>query len=568
MAESTDRNKPWQSVYNDEIPHELPIPAKNTIEQFRETVERLPNAPAVYYFDTTITFKEIDELSNSLAFYLHRIGVEKGDRIAIYMQNIPQFWIAQLAGWKAGAIVVPLNVMFKAEELIYHLNDAGATVLICMETLYETYVKSILPSVSVDYVITTCELDLLNQPHMPDLLAISKKIKNLGTPDLIEICKRFNYGGVINIPVETEEIAMLVYTSGTIGQPKGAMISHGNIAFNAEVYKRWIQIDSEDVIIGGSPLFHITGQIAHLALSALAGIPIILSCRFEAGEILRLIEKWKGTFSVMPITTYMSLLYHPDLDRRDTASMAKIYSGGASIPEAAVQAFQKGTGAYIHGVYGLTETTSPSHAVPYRTNARYNPEAGVLSVGLPVPNCISKVVNPTTGDELEPGEIGEIVIKGPMVVKGYWNKPEDSKKAIKNGWLYTGDVGLMDEQGWFYVIDRMKDAIIASGFKVWPREVEEVLYKHPAVKEAAVVGVADEYRGETVKAFVSLNADVSIEDLIGFCRARLASFKAPRQIVVIDEIPKTATGKFLRRLLRENEISRLQAIGTAEEFGE
>lgn len=554
---SASIQKPWLKMYEKGFPHELPLPTLTPIDQFRETVKRSPDFPAVHYFDTTITFDEINQYSNGLAAGLQELGVGTGDRVALFMQNIPQFWIANLAAWKIGAIIVPLNIMFKEKELIYHLNDSGATVLISMETSFVEVAKEALQYTSVKHVITTSELDLLDQMVRPEVLNASTKLTGLDTIDFLELCKRYREAADPKVKVDLDGVAMLVYTSGTTGDPKGAMITFGNISFNAETYRRWMQIDEQDVIVAGAPLFHITGLIAHLALAAVSGIPIILTYRFDAGELLRLIEKWKGSFSVMAITAYMALLNHKDLKERNIKSLQKVYSGGAPIPQSIVKQFKEKTGAYIHGVYGLTETTSPTHAVPYGSNAEVNEEFSVLSVGVPVPNCVSKVVDSMTGEELLPGEVGEIVVKGPMVVSGYWNKPEATAKAIKDGWFYTGDVGLMDYNGWFYVIDRTKDMIIASGYKVWPREVEDVIYQHPAVREAAVIGVEDLYRGETVKAYVSLveGKEATPEEIISFCKQRLAAYKYPRKVEIIDEVPKTATGKFLRRVLRD----RLQA---------
>jgi long-chain acyl-CoA synthetase len=289
----------------------------------------------------------------------------------------------------------------------------------------------------------------------------------------------------------------------------------------------------------------------------LAGIPLVLFYRFDPAEALRIIEHRKATFTVASITAFIALLDHADIRRRDLRSLTKAYSGGAPVSAATVERFREATGLYIHNIYGLTETTSPSHATPLGTEAPVDAESGALAVGLPVCNTLCRIVDPELRQELPPGELGELNTRGPQVVPGYWHKPEESAHALRDGWLYTGDVGRMDENGWFYVVDRTKDMIIASGFKVWPREVEDVLYQHPAVREAAVVGVPDAYRGETVKAFVSLRSgaesSVAPDDLIAFCRARMAAYKYPRSVEIVDEVPKTLTGKVLRRELRQRE---------------
>lgn len=548
------KQKPWLRHYSSGTPQTLALPTRSTVDQFRAIASRSPNAPAIYYFDTIITFEAIDRLSNALAAYFRNIGINRGDRIALYMQNIPQFWIASVAVWKIGAVIVPLNIMFKQRELLYHLNDSGATALVCMESAYLDEAQPIIKETTVQHVVTTSELDMLDQVERPAILTDSKKQNSQDTPDLLALCREYEGASDPDVSVALEDVAMLVYTSGTTGPPKGAMITFKNVAFNAEVYNAWMHLNPEDVIVGTSPLFHITGLIAQLATAIHSGLPLILAYRFDAGETLRLIEKWQGSFGVMAITAYMALLNHPNIATRNIKSLQKAYSGGAPIPQAIITKFKEKTGAYIYGAYGLTETTSPTHLVPYGQETRQNDEFQVPSVGIPVQNCECRVVDTASGETLPQGEIGEIAVKGPMIVDGYWQNPEETANAFRDdGFFLTGDVGLMDEAGWFYIIDRTKDMIIASGFKVWPREVEDVLYQHPAVREAAVVGIKDTYRGETVKAFIALNEGMRTEpkEIISFCKERLAAYKYPRELEIIDEIPKTVTGKFLRRALKD-----------------
>ncbi len=546
--------RPWLKLYPAWVPPDLPLPQASAIDQFRATAREHADRPAVYYFDTVLTYRDLDRLSNALAAGLGRLGVEKGSRVALYLQNVPQFWVAQLAAWKLGAVVVPLNPMFKADELRYHLKDSGATVLVALASLFEEVVAPVVRELGLKGVVTTSELDFLGSGPRPAVLAGSTRLRPRDTWDLLELCDRYANSPDPAVPVGPEDVAYLTYTSGTTGVPKGAMNTHLNVAFNAEVYRLWMRLGPEDVVVGAAPVFHITGMVGHLAVAALTGMPVILAYRFDPAETLRLIKKWRGTFLVAAVTAYIALMNHPDLQRRDLSSLTKAYSGGAPVPPAVVEQFRRLTGVYVHHIYGLTETTSPSHAVPLGREAPVLPEYGALSVGVPVPNTRCRVVSLEDGEDVPPGEVGEVAIQGPMVVSGYWQKPEETARAIRDAWLYTGDVGLMDEAGWFYIIDRVKDMIIASGYKVWPREVEDVLYRHEAVREAAVVGIPDPYRGETVKAFVSLKpgyeGKVTPEELIEFCRARLAAYKYPRFVEIVDEVPKTPTGKFLRRLLR------------------
>jgi long-chain acyl-CoA synthetase len=313
-----------------------------------------------------------------------------------------------------------------------------------------------------------------------------------------------------------------------------------------------MHLDDDDVVLAVAPLFHITGLVAHLAVAMLLPIPMVLAYRFDPATILAAVERHRATFTVGSITVFIALMNDPAAAKADISSLTKVYSGGAAIAPPTVEAYEEQFGAYIHNIYGLTETTSPSHAVPFHRRAPVDPASGALSVGVPTFNTVVRVVD-DNGDDVAPGEIGEFVTRGPQVVPGYWQKPEESEHALPGGELHTGDVGFMDADGWFYVVDRRKDLINASGYKVWPREVEDALYGHPAVREAAVVGVPDPYRGETVKAFVSLRPGQTAteEELIAFCRERMAAYKYPRMVELVDELPKTVTGKILRRELRD-----------------
>jgi long-chain acyl-CoA synthetase len=547
--------RPWLKHYPAHVPAEITPVFPDILAAFQRTVEQDPTHPALYYFDQTVTFGELDRQSNALAAALQQQGVRVGDRVALYLQNVPQFPIALYAIWKAGGIVVLCNPMFKTKELEYHLNDSGATGLICLEALYETVARQTVPRTAVKFVITTSELDFIGDTPLPPMLQSSKKQYFDDTLDLLKLVEQFAGTAPSVTELKPSDIAFLTYTSGTTGQPKGAMNTHANVIFNSQVLQTWIKLGRDDVLVGIAPFFHITGLIAHLTLAALAGMPIIICYRFDPAEVLRLTEKWQGTFTVGAITAFIALMEHPDLTRRDLSSLKKIYSGGAPIPPAVTQNFQKLTGAYIHNIYGLTETTSPSHAVPLGVAAPVDPATGALSVGVPVPGTECRIIDVANGQLLPPGEVGELLTRGPQIVAGYWQKPEETAHAIRDGFLHTGDVAKMDEDGWFYLVDRKKDMIIASGYKVWPREVEDVLYQHPAVREAAVVGVPDAYRGETVKAFVALKKDAQLqpspEDLINFCKERMANYKYPRQVEILEELPKTLTGKFLRRELRK-----------------
>jgi long-chain acyl-CoA synthetase len=516
---------------------------------FDASLARRPEAVLVRYFGRDLTIGEVDASTDALADALVDLGLAPGDRVAVFLQNIPQFLLAMLATWKAGGVVVPVNPMYRARELEHVLADSGAAVLVALESLYDSVVAPATANVALRAVITTSELDYLGDGARPAPLAGVERVGVTGTHDLRALVEA--HRGRPRPAVAVDDVALLTYTSGTTGPPKGAINTHRAVVFNAQTFRHWMELSTDDVIFGVAPLFHITGLVATLATGLLLPAPIVLGYRFHPATSLDLIERYRCTFTVGSITVFIALLHEPTAAGRDLSSLTKIWSGGQAIPAATVEEFERRFGTYIHNIYGMTETTSPSHAVPMGVPAPVDPASGALSVGVPTYNVIARVVD-DDGRDVAPGEIGEIVMAGPQVVPGYWGRPEETAAAFRDGAIRSGDVGFMDDAGWFYIVDRKKDLINASGYKVWPREVEDVLYRHPAVREAAVVGVPHEYRGETVKAYVSLRpgADVAPDDLIGFCRDQLAAYKYPRTVEVLDELPKTPSGKILRRTLR------------------
>jgi long-chain acyl-CoA synthetase len=520
---------------------------------FERTVERAAGRTAIRYFDAELTWADVDRLSDALAVGLEELGVAPGDRVGLYLQNVPAFVIAMVAGWKAGAIAVSLNPMYRARELKEILDDAGATALVALDTLYADVAAEVVPHTAVRAVVTTSPLDFAGDGEggTPAALEGIERRRCEGAHDLLELTRAHEGRAPDAVHLGPDDVAFLTYTSGTTGPPKGAMNTHRNVVFNSQGYRDWMHLGEDDSVFAAAPLFHITGLIGHLGVAMLVPMPISLCHRFDPGLALEIVETHRPTFTIAAITAFIAMLNHPSAADRDISSLVKLYSGGAPIPAATVDAFERRFGLYIRNGYGLTETTSPSHAVPLGRRAPVDARSGALSVGVPWFNTAVRVVD-DDGRELPPGEVGELVTSGPQVVPGYWQKPEETEHALPGGALRTGDVGFMDADGWFYVVDRKKDQINAAGYKVWPREVEDVLYGHPAVREAAVVGVPDEYRGETVKAFVSLKDGESAgeDELIAFCKERMAAYKYPRVVEIVDELPKTATGKVLRRELR------------------
>ena len=499
-----------------------------------------------------ISRTELDELSDGLASGLLANGFQPGDRLAVYLQNVPQFVIAMVGTWKAGGVMVSINPMSRERELSYLLKDSGAKVLLALETLYDEVGREVVPETDVQLVLTTSELEYQSRNDERLFKGMSKQ-RHEGTTDFAELIEQ--HRGQVPPPVhfDGQDVAFLTYTSGTTGVPKGAMNTHRNVVFTAQVYRDWVRVGAEPdgSIFGVAPLFHITGLIGHIAVSLLTPVPLILAYRFEPQVVLDAFQEHRPTFTIGAITAFSALLNAPGFSQDHFSSFRSIYSGGAAISPTAEQGFLKATGKQVHNAYGLTETTSPMTVTPFGSPSPVDPTSGALSVGVPAPNTIVRIVG-DDGSDLPIGEVGEIVADGPQVVAGYWQKPDETAANLPGGALKSGDVGFMSPEGWVFIVDRKKDMINASGYKVWPREVEDVLAEHPSVRESAVVGVPDEKRGETVKAFVSLKpgASTTPEELIAHCKERMAAYKYPRSVVLIDELPKTVTGKILRRELR------------------
>jgi long-chain acyl-CoA synthetase len=545
------RARPWVDLYRG-VPPTIRPSTETALAMFAATVARGPEAPLVHYFEQTLTAGQCDAMSDALAVGLAETGVRPGDRVAIYLQNVPQVVLAVLAAWKCGATIVPCNPMLRERELVKILSLSGAQTLICQEDLYGEVAAAALPSTAVERTITTSPLEFVDpEKPLPTMLAGVSRARHADTADLMEIVARHSGEKPAPVALTASDLAFMVFTSGTTGDPKGAMNTHGNVVFATTVYERWIDLTSRDVILGMAPLFHVTGLIGHVALTLLTGAPLVLFYRFDVAEACRLVALHRATFTVSSVTAFIALLNSDALGRYDLTSLTKLYTGGAPTPSAVLDNWHSRTGVRIQPMYGLTEATSPTHMTPHGAIPPIDPHTGAMSIGVPVFNTHVKVVT-EHGTEAGPREIGEFVIAGPQIVPGYWQNPAATSKSITADGLKTGDVGFMDENGWFYLVDRSKDMIVASGFKVWPREVEEVLYEHPAVREAAVVGVPDAYRGETIKAVISLKPGqhVTPDEIRAFARERMAAYKYPRFVEIVDDLPKTTSGKIMRRLLQ------------------
>ncbi|MGD3107423.1 class I adenylate-forming enzyme family protein [Streptomyces sp. YGL11-2] len=546
------QDKPWLAQLTDA--QRAPVqPPPSPLHAFRAAVRRAPERTALAYFDGRLSYAETDALSDGIAAHLAERGLRRGDRAAVMLQNTPQFVLAVLGVWKAGGVVVPVNPMYKSAEMRHILTDAEVTAVICADRTWDVFLRATAAAApSVRIALTTCEQELQTRDDTR-VLRGERLGPQEGADDLLTAARAV--GRIRAVPADPEpaagDLALICYTSGTSGTPKGATNTHGNISYNAERQRTGLALPDGATYFALAPLFHITGMVCELAACVANAGTLALAHRFEAGVVLDAFLEHRPAYTVGPSTAFMALMAHPAVTREHFGSFRTVSSGGAPLPPALVEAFRAGFGPYLHNGYGLTECTAPCASVPPGREAPVDKVSGTLAVGVPGPDTVVRIID-EAGRDLPFGEPGEIAVRGPQVVPGYWRRPDATAESIPDGELRTGDIGFMDGDGWLYVVDRKKDMINASGFKVWPREVEDVLYTHPAVREAAVVGVPDAYRGETVKAYVSLRPGTSPDpaELAAYCKERLAAYKYPRVVEILPELPKTTSGKILRRELR------------------
>jgi len=546
-------------------PEEIPISIdydRVPLHSFLENaVKRFSGKKALHFMGKEVTFDELYDEACKVANYLQSLGLKKGDRIAIMLPNCPQAVVSYYGALMAGGIVVQTNPLYTERELEYQMIDSGAKYIVCLDILVPR-IMNIRNNTSIEHVIVTGIKDYLPFPKNLIYPFIQKKeynmVINVEQSENVHVWKHIMKSAVANykrVDVDpVEDLALLQYTGGTTGNPKGVMLSHYNLVSNCQMCDKWIYKTEEgkEVVLGVLPLFHVYGMTTLMNLSIMLGSKLILLPKFDAKETLETIEKQRPTLFPGAPTIYVGLLNHPDMHKFDLSSIEACISGSAPLPVEIQQNFEKVTGGKLVEGYGLTESSPVTHA-NFVWGKRVNG-----SIGVPWPDTDSKIVKIGTEEEAELGEVGEIVVKGPQVMKGYWNNEEETANTLRDGWLYTGDLGYMDEKGYFYIVDRSKDMIIAGGYNIYPREVEEILYEFEGVQEVAVAGVPDPYRGETVKAFIVPKEGYTLEEkeLNKFCRKHLAAFKVPRIYEFRDELPKTAVGKILRRQLVDEEIKK------------
>lgn len=551
--------KPWHNHYPKQIPTSINYSKKPLHYFLAETAEKNGELKALHFMGKELTYKELFTQARKMASYLQSLGLQKGDKVAIMLPNCPQSVISYYGALMAGGIVVQTNPLYTERELEFQLLDSEAKFIVCLDILLPR-VSKVRDRTDVKHTIVTGIKDYLPFPKNLIYPFIQKRQYNMvvkveQTENQHVWTRIMEQAGTDYVEHDidpVEDLALLQYTGGTTGNPKGVMLTHYNLVSNVEMCDAWLYKtkDKPQSVLAVLPFFHVYGMTAVMNLSVMNGSKMILMPKFDAQDVLKTIEKERPTLFPGAPTIYIGLLNHPDIKKYDLSSIEACISGSAPLPVEVQEQFEKVTGGRLVEGYGLTESSPVTHA-NFVWDKRVNG-----SIGVPWPDTDAKIFK-MDGDmeEAAAGEIGELAVKGPQVMKGYWKNPEETDRVLKDGWLFTGDLGYMDEDGYFYVVDRRKDMIIAGGYNIYPREVEEVLYEHEAIQEVVVAGVPDPYRGETVKAYVVLKegTNVTEEELNTFARKHLAAYKVPRIYEFRDELPKTAVGKILRRKLVEEE---------------
>ncbi len=555
----------WLKSYDEGVPYSLkPYPDQTLLDIMRDTANQRPNHTALIFKGKRLSYSELEKLSDAFANALLALRVQKGDRIALLLPNSPQSIITQLGVWKAGGIATPINPLYTENELERLLNECGAETVVVLTRFYKK-VKSLQPRTHVRYVIATNIKE-----YFPRLLSIlftvfrekkdGHRIK-LQPNDLWLGCLLRQHAKIPrpNIEIRAQDPALLLFSGGTTGEPKGAVGTHQALLMTGMQLRAWfstITFEWEDIILLTIPLFHVYGNAGVFAVGIFGRDSfVIIPDPRDIDDLVTTIRKVRPTFFPGVPTLFNALLNHPDVQagKVDFKSMKLCVSGASSLLAEVKNRFETLTGGRVVEGYGLTE--SMMAAVVNPLHGPYKPG----SVGTPLPDVEVRIADVITGEgSLPPFEVGEVVMHAPQLMQGYWERPAETEETIRNGWLYTGDIGYLDEDGYLFIVDRKKDVIKPSGFQVWPREVEEVIASHPAVNEVGVVGVKDEYQGEAVKAWVVLRPDqeVTSDEIRAYCRKKLAGYKVPRHIEFTDSLPKTLVGKVLRRELVEKEKSK------------
>lgn len=555
--------RPWLSCYDEGVPHHIDYPDVPLFHYLEEAARKYPDAPCTIFKGAKISYREMNEITDRLAAGLASIGVKKGDRVGVFIPNTPQFVMAYFAILKAGGVVVATNPLYTHREIEHQVNDAGIEVMVVMSNFYNL-IKEVQPKTRLRKLVVTNIKETL-PPVLAFLFGLTKEKKggfrvqlqegDIWMPDLIN---GFKPEDRPKVEISPDDMALFQYSGGTTGVPKGAIAMHRNLVANAIQIREWMQAakDGEEIVLMAIPLFHVYGMVAGMLFAMRTGAAMVMVPNpRDLPDVLANIQKYKATIFPGVPTLYNAINNHPDVvaGKYDLNSIKACISGSAPLMRETKEKFEALTGGKLFEGFGLSEAPTATHCNPLEGENRTG------SIGLPLPDVDARIVSLDDGmTVLPPGEIGELVIKGPQVFKGYHNMPTETMNTLREGWLYTGDIARMDEDGYFYIVDRKKELIKPGGYQVWPREVEEAIMENPKVLEVGVAGVPDPYRGETVKAWVVVKPgeNLSEEETREWCKERLAKYKVPTQVEFRDELPKTTVGKILRReLVREHKES-------------
>ena len=548
----------WHKSYAAGVPAEIEVERITMADSLRMTAERYPDRVAFIYMGKKISFRELEGLVNRFTHALINLGIREGDKVAMLLPNIPQVIIADHAAYRAGAVTAMNNPLYTERELTFQLDDSDAIVLVTLDLLLPRVLK-IMEATKIKTIITCHINDYLPFPKRQLFPYVKKSMYRKVEPqpyvyEFMDLVRKYPDSSVEN-KAQWDEPAALIYTGGTTGVSKGAMLTHANISTVVQQFSSWFPDlkGSYQNLMGIYPIFHSAGYSVSQNLPIWNGWCCTLVPKPEPHTILELLGKFKPTFLPGVPTIYSGLLENDKFRKMDLSFVKGYFGGAAPLPEDTLKHLKQLHGAIIYDVYGATENTAFATATPWGGKVK------VGTVGVPLPNTDLKIVDITTGTkELPIGEAGEICIKGPQVMKGYYKKPVETDQVIKDGWFYIGDIGYLDQDGYLTISDRKKDMIISRGFNVYPKEVDEILFGHPKVFEACCIGIPDQHSGESLKAYIVVKPGEHLteEEIVSFCKDKMVAYKVPKEVEFIDELPKSAIGKVLRRTLREIDMKK------------
>jgi fatty-acyl-CoA synthase len=546
--------------------HNLIAPATNLFYNAEVSARRYPDKPFLVYYDTQVSFAAFHNEAERIAGYLQQeCGVQKGDRVLLLMQNSPQFIIGYYGILRANAVVVPLNPMNLTQELLRYAKDCGAATLLVSQELYPR-VEPLLKSGDLKHVIVAAYSDYLKEPTtltVPDFISAPRvDYQSQGLALWKDVLAADLKPG--SLTAGPDDLCVMPYTSGTTGQPKGCMHSHRSVMHTAVAGAQWFALQPEMTLLAVAPMFHVTGMQGGMNGPLFVGNTMVLLPRWDREAAAQCVERYKvASWTAIP-TMIQDFFLNPNIDKYDLSSIQRLSGGGAAMPAAVAQRLANVGITYVEG-YGLTETIGATHINPAEHSKQQ-------CLGIPIHDVDSRIIDPVTLQELPPGEVGEIIMHGPQVFLGYWKKPEDTAQVFMEldgkQFFRSGDLGKMDEEGYFFIVDRLKRMINASGYKVWPTEIESLMYQHPAVQEACIIGAKDAHRGETVKAVIVLRSEwrgkIEAQPIIDWCRENMAAYKVPRLIEFVDALPKSGAGKIMWRELQERENAKATSQTAAQ----